>query len=29
MFRELDGCCNGFMYNETVGECTGKLNFAV
>ena len=29
MSRGLNGCCNGFMYNKTVGECTGKLDFAV
>ena len=25
LFRNNGGCCEGFMLNETIGECTGKL----
>ena len=24
-FRRKDGCCEGYMFNDTLGECTGKL----
>ena len=27
IFREEDGCCDGYMFNDTLGECTGKLEF--
>ena len=25
IFRGEDGCCDGYMFNDTLGECTGKL----
>lgn len=27
IFREENGCCDGYMFNDTLGKCTGKLEF--
>ena len=27
IFRGEDGCCDGYMFNDTLGECTGKLEW--